>query len=75
MMVPDPAVAIDGLRQFLKLHATCGGTALDTPALPGGAGYRAVIACRCGDTVECWLRDGFLPAEHLIAILAKRQVA
>lgn len=57
MVSLDPAVAVEGLRQFLKRHATCGGTALDTPDLPGGTGYRVVVGCRCGDTAEYWLGD------------------
>jgi hypothetical protein len=62
----DPTVAIDGIRQFLKLHATCGGACYDTPELRHGAGYRAVVACRCGDTIEFWLRDAVLCSDQLI---------
>ena len=40
MLDPNPAVAVEGVRQFLKRHATCGGVFLDTPATPGGAGYQ-----------------------------------
>jgi hypothetical protein len=58
--------AIDGIRRFFKLHATCGGTLFDTPELPDGSGYRAVVACRCGDTAEYWLVHVFLPREQLV---------
>jgi hypothetical protein len=74
----DPATAIDGLRQFFKLHATCGGTCYDTPDLPG-PGYRVIAACRCGDTVEYWLADGALSPRQLLdatmAAAAARQSA
>jgi hypothetical protein len=70
MIPPDQDVAIEGLRQFLKLHATCGSAALDTPDLPDGAGYRAVAACRCGDTVEYWLADALLRRQHLVSAVA-----
>ena len=62
----DPAVAIDGIRQFLKLHTGCGSTCYDTPDLPGGSGYRAVAACRCGDTVEFWVSGGALSPRQLL---------
>jgi hypothetical protein len=75
MIPPDQAIAIDGIRQFLKLHATCGGAAVDTPGLPDGRGYRAVAACRCGDTVEFWLTDALLPRQHVITAVARTQVA
>ena len=55
MRTVDEAVAIEGIRRFLKLHATCGHAAVDTPELPGGTGYRVVAACRCGETMEFWL--------------------
>lgn len=75
-MIPsDQAVAIDGIRQFLKLHATCGGTVLDTPDLPGGIGYRAVAACRCGDTAEYWMTDALFPRQQLMPALTKRPAA
>jgi len=63
----DRAVAVDGIRQFLKLHDGCGSVVFDTPPLPGGTGYRAVAACRCGDTVEYWLTHTVLPPQHLTA--------
>jgi hypothetical protein len=66
MMDFDPTLAVDGIRQFLKLHATCGGTFFDAPALPDRHGYRALAACRCGDTVEYWLNDAVLPARQLL---------
>jgi len=75
MMPPDQAIAVDGIRQFLKLHATCGGAALDTPGLPGGIGYRAVAGCRCGDTVEYWLNDVLLPRQQLMTAVAKPYAA
>jgi len=53
----DRAHAIDGIHQFLKLHATCGRTFLDAPALPDGRGHRVVAACSCGDTIERWLTE------------------
>jgi hypothetical protein len=75
-MVPsDQAVAVDGIRQFLKLHATCGGTMFDTPDLPRGSGYRALAACRCGDTAEYWLTDALLPRQHLLSAVATRPAA
>jgi hypothetical protein len=68
----EPALAIDGIRQFLKLHASCGGACYDTPDTPGG-GYRTIAACRCGDTVEFWLSDAALPPRDLVeAALAPR---
>jgi hypothetical protein len=66
--VSEP-LAIEGIRRFLKLHATCGGAALDTPDLPRGTGYRVVAACRCGDTAEYWLTDTVLPRHHLVSAL------
>jgi hypothetical protein len=75
MLPPDQAIAIDGIRQFLKLHATCGGASMDTPGLPGDTGYRAVAACRCGDTAEYWLTDALLPRQHLVRALASRPAA
>lgn len=75
MILPDQAIAVDGIRQFLKLHATCGGAALDTPGLPGGTGYRAVAACRCGDTAEYWLTDALFPRRHLVRAIASRPAA
>jgi hypothetical protein len=55
MMHADDSVAVEGIKRFLKLHATCGRLSLDIPELPGGTGYRALAACLCGDTVEYWL--------------------
>jgi hypothetical protein len=71
-----PGLAIDGIRQFFKLHASCGGACYDTPELPAG-GYRAVAACRCGDTVEFWLVDPALPPRDLIeeALAARIEAA
>ncbi|HYE91925.1 MAG TPA: hypothetical protein VEA38_12930 [Terriglobales bacterium] len=63
----DQSVAVDGIRQFLKLHHGCGGVVFDTPSLPSGTGYRAVAACRCGDTVEYWLTHAVIPPHHLTA--------
>ena len=75
-MVPsDHAVTVESIRQFLKLHATCGGVEADTPDLPGGTGYRAVLACRCGETAEYWGHDALLPRQHLIATVTKRRIA
>jgi hypothetical protein len=71
MTFADQPPAIDGIRRFFKLHATCGGVALDTPDLPGGRGYRAVAACRCGDTTEYWLTDE-LPRQQLVSALTPR---
>src|SRR6185436_10384637 len=31
----DETVAMEGIRRFLKLHATCGHAAVDAPPLPG----------------------------------------
>ena len=62
----DPTIALDGIRQFLKLHASCGGAFYDTPDLPDRAGYRAVAACRCGDTVEFWLTGTVLSPRRLL---------
>jgi hypothetical protein len=53
----DQVTAIDSIRQFLKLHATCGRTFLDVPALPDGRGHRVLAACSCGDTIERWLTE------------------
>ena len=71
----DPAVAVDGIRQFLKLHASCYGVAVDTPDLPREGGYRAVVACHCGDTIEYWLTDALLPRHHLLLAVARRHAA
>jgi len=71
----DPMVAVEGIRQFLKLHATCYGISVDTPDLPGVGEYRAVVACRCGDTVEYWLADFLMPRQHLLHAVARRQAA
>ncbi|MBM3221665.1 MAG: hypothetical protein FJZ38_23830 [Candidatus Rokubacteria bacterium] len=71
----DPAVAIEGIRQFLELHATCYGISVDTPPLPRDGEYRAVIACRCGDTIEYWLADAKLPRQHLVAAVSLRPAA
>ena len=71
----DPAVAVEGIRQFLKLHATCYGISIDTPDLPRDGQYRAVVACRCGDTVEYWLEDGLLLRQHLLSAVALRSAA
>jgi hypothetical protein len=71
----DPAVAIEGIRQFLKLHATCYGVSVDTPDLPRDGEYRAVVACRCGDTIEYWLADGMLPRQHLLTAISRRHAA
>ncbi len=75
MLPPDPAIAIDGIRQFLAIHSRCGSTALDTPNLPDGVGYRAVAACRCGDTTEYWLTDALFLRQHLVKAIATRDVA
>jgi hypothetical protein len=75
MIPPDQAAAIEGLRDFLKRHATCGGTAFDTPGLPDRVGYRAVAACRCGETVEYWVTDALLPPPHLVAVVAAAHAA
>lgn len=75
MTPADPAVTVERLRQFLKLHATCAGIVLDTPELPGSHGYRAVVACRCGDTAEYWVTDALLTRQHLPTALAPRRVA
>ena len=71
----DPMATVESIRRFIKLHATCGGITLDTPDLPGGTGYRAVFACRCGETAEFWGKDLLLPRQHLIATLSSRRVA
>ena len=75
MTLPNDATAIEGLQRFLTVHASCGRTALDTPGLPGGNGYRALVACRCGDTAEYWLTDALLPRQHLVTALARRPAA
>jgi hypothetical protein len=71
----DPAVAIAGIREFLGLHATCVGLSLDTPDLPRDGEYRALAACRCGETVEYWLEDGLLPRETLMEAVLDRRAA
>jgi hypothetical protein len=70
----DPLVAIVGIRRFLKLHATCYGVAVDTPDVPGG-GYRAVIACHCGHTIEYWLTDALIPRHQLVTAVARHHAA
>ena len=67
----EEAVAVEGLRRFLKLHATCGHAAVDTPALPGGTGYRVIAACRCGDTVEYWLTSAACSSSVLAAVVGE----
>ena len=75
-MVPsDHAATVENIRQFLKLHATCGGFELDTPDLPGGTGYRALLACLCGETAEFWGHDGLLPRQQLVDTLTNRRIA
>ncbi len=69
-MHPDEALVIDSLRQFMKLHATCGSVAIDTPPAPVG-GYRALAACRCGDTVEYWMPAALLLPHQLVDALAR----
>ena len=71
----DPAVAVEGIRQFLKLHATCYGVAVDTPDLPRDGGYRAIVACHCGETIEYWMTDALLPRQQLIATVARPHAA
>ena len=75
MLDPNPAVAVEGVRQFLKRHATCGGVFLDTPATPGGAGYRALAACRCGETAEYWLTNAVLSPMQFVEALSCRAPA
>jgi hypothetical protein len=75
MTSADQTPAIEGIRRFFKLHATCGGIALDTPELPNGVGYRAVAACRCGDTAEYWLVDAFLSRQQLVSAVTPRAMA
>lgn len=70
MIGVDEAAAIDGIRRFLKLHATCGHAAVDTPELPGGTGYRVIAACRCGETMEFWLTAALFPQSLLAAAVA-----
>ena len=67
--------AIDGIRRFFKLHATCGGVVVDTPDLPNGHGYRVVTACRCGDTAEYWLVHAVLPRHQLLNAVTPRATA
>jgi hypothetical protein len=66
MINVDQVIALDGVRQFLKLHATCGGAFVDTAELPTGTGYRVLAACHCGDTVEYWLPEGVLPRHRFV---------
>jgi hypothetical protein len=51
-MRDEIAFAVRALHDFAKLHALCGGFAVDTPTLRGAAGCRLIAACRCGDTIE-----------------------
>ena len=75
-MVPsDPAVTVASIRLFLKLHISCGGLSIDTPDVPGGTGYRAVLACRCGDTAEYWGHDALLARQQLLTTVSNRRVA
>jgi hypothetical protein len=68
MTFAEQSPAIDGIRRFFKLHATCGGGfVLDTPELPNGGGFRVVAACRCGDTAEHWVIDAFLSPQQLVS--------
>ena len=73
MISVDETIAIEGVRRFLKLHATCGHAAVDTPPLPGGTGYRVVAACRCGDTAEYWLTAGFVSSSLLAEVVTEHQ--
>jgi hypothetical protein len=75
MTFAEHSPVIDGIRQFFKLHATCGGFVLDTPDLPNGKGYRVVAACRCGDTTEYWLVDALLSPQQLVSAVALRATA
>ena len=73
MISVDETIAIEGIRRFLKLHATCGHAAVDAPPLPSGTGYRVVAACRCGDTAEYWLTAGFVSSSLLAAVATDHQ--
>ena len=66
----EPAIAVDGIKQFLKLHLGCGGAWYDTPDLPGRAGYRAMAACRCGDSVEYWLTGAVMSPRRFLEAAA-----
>jgi hypothetical protein len=68
----DQGAAVDEIRRFFKLHATCGGFVLDTPPLPNGGGYRVVAACRCGDTTEHWLMGTLLSPQELVTAVSPR---
>jgi hypothetical protein len=71
----DPAVAIEGIREFLEIHATCVGISLETSNLPRDGEYRAVAACRCGESVEYWLEEGLLPRQALVKAILHRRAA
>ena len=71
----DPAVAIEGVREFLEHHAACYGVSVDTPSLRRDGDYRVVVACRCGDTVEYWLADAVLHRQHLLTAIFHRRAA
>jgi hypothetical protein len=75
MAAVSPDAPVDGILRFVKLHVSCYGISLDTPPLPRLGGYRAVVACRCGDTIEYWLDDATLPRPHLLAALSTRHAA
>ena len=66
----EPAIAVDEIKQFLKLHLGCGRVWYDIPDLPGRAGYRAIAACRCGDTVEYWLTGAVLSPSRFLEAAA-----
>ena len=51
-MRDEIAFVVQTLHDFARLHALCGGFAVDTPTLREAPGCRLIVVCQCGDTVE-----------------------
>jgi hypothetical protein len=72
----DIGVVAGSTDLFVKRHAACGGPLLlDVPPLPAGPGFRLVIACRCGDTLEEWVNGAAVPRRVLESRLSGTSAA
>lgn len=63
----------ESFHLFAKRHRACGGKMLlDLPALPQPPGYRLLVACPCGDTLEEWVDGAVAPRAALLSRLGVR---